>query len=130
MVADAHQALSVRSHIPDDLPPVEAPAALLEAVLETLVENSRQAGARTVEIAARQADSQVIVSVSDDGRGIAGTDHERIFEPFHTGRRAEGGSGLGLPIARSLLASCGGSIASRETAGGARFEISLPVASG
>jgi signal transduction histidine kinase len=43
--------------------------------------------------------------------------------------RAEGGSGLGLSIARSLLASCSGSIANKEAAKGACFEISLPVAS-
>ncbi|HYD37311.1 MAG TPA: HAMP domain-containing sensor histidine kinase, partial [Allosphingosinicella sp.] len=63
-----------------------------------------------------------------DGPGVPPADHERIFEPFHTGRRSEGGSGLGLSIARSLLASCGGTIVSKPAEKGAVFEILLPVA--
>jgi signal transduction histidine kinase len=127
-VADAHQAIEVTSDIPVDVPGVAAPAELVETVIETLVENSQQAGARSVVIAARAAGPFVLISVSDDGPGIGGGDHERVFEPFHTSRRAEGGSGLGLSIARSLLASCNGSIVSRAQERGARFEIRLPAA--
>jgi signal transduction histidine kinase len=108
------------------LPKVAAPAEVLTAVLETLVENSRQAGARRVRIAGRAARDRVIVAVSDDGPGIAEADRERIFDPFHTTRRGEGGSGLGLSIARSLLAACGGTITSRKVESGACFEIVLP----
>jgi signal transduction histidine kinase len=128
-VADAHQGITVKTDLPADLPKVAAPAELVEAVLETLVENSRQSGASSVEIGARREGSSVLISVSDDGPGVSEGDHERIFEPFHTSRRAEGGSGLGLPIARSLLASCSGTIVSKPAAGGACFEISVPAAS-
>jgi signal transduction histidine kinase len=129
-VADAHQGIAVTSDIPAGLAMVAAPAELVEKVLETLVENSQQAGARSVEIGAKNAGSLVLLSVLDDGPGISASDHERIFEPFHTGRRSEGGSGLGLSIARSLLASCSGTIVSKERQGGACFDISLPAASG
>jgi signal transduction histidine kinase len=128
-VADAHQGMSIRVAIPEDIPKVAAPPELLESVVETLVENSHQAGASEVRIEARQAGKRVLIAVSDNGPGIAAADRERVFEPFHTGRRAEGGSGLGLSIARSLLASCSGDISSIEAAKGACFEISLPVAS-
>jgi signal transduction histidine kinase len=128
-VADAHRrpgfAVDVRlAHVP----PVAAPAELLEAVIETLVENSAQAGAELVTISGRGEGSRVLLSVADDGQGIAEADPERIFEPFHTSRRGEGGSGLGLPIARSLLAACGGTIAARPAERGALFELSLPLA--
>jgi signal transduction histidine kinase len=128
-VADAHRtgAFSVETRL-EGLPPVAAPAELIEAVLETLVENSRQAGASLVSVAGRRRGDQVVLSVSDDGRGIASSDLERIFEPFHTGRRDEGGSGLGLSIARSLLASCGGTVVGRPAASGACFELVLPTA--
>jgi signal transduction histidine kinase len=53
---------------------------------------------------------------------------ERIFEPFHTSRRGQGGSGLGLSIARSLLTACAGTIATGPGGEGATFEICLPVA--
>jgi signal transduction histidine kinase len=129
-VADAHQGIAIVSDMPADLPKVAAPAELVETVLETLVENSHQAGARSVRIEARSAGARLTLTLCDDGPGISGGDHERVFEPFHTSRRAEGGSGLGLPIARSLLASCSGTILSKENVSGACFEISLPAASG
>jgi signal transduction histidine kinase len=127
-VADAHSApgFDVRAELPD-LPPAAAPAELVEAVLETLVENSRQAGATEVTISGEQRGHRVVLSVRDNGPGIPEADRERIFEPFHTSRRSEGGSGLGLPIARSLLASCGATIDTVATGEGACFEISLPA---
>jgi signal transduction histidine kinase len=51
-----------------------------------------------------------------------------MFEPFFTSRRADGGTGLGLPIARSLLAASGATIAAARSDKGARFELSLPKA--
>lgn len=110
-------------------PRVAIPAASLESVLSTLIENSRQAGAREVEVRARKAGAKLLVTVSDDGPGIPGGDLSRVFEPFFTSRRAEGGSGLGLPIAKSLLAAARGEIAAVKSDKGARFEIRLPVAS-
>jgi signal transduction histidine kinase len=128
-VADAHRggALAIEVEL-DGLPPVAAPPAMIQAVIETLVENSRQAGARRVRISGKAAGDQVRLRVEDDGPGIPPADHERIFEPFHTGRRDEGGSGLGLSIARSLLAASAGTIVSRPSADGALFEICLPAA--
>lgn len=128
-VADAHRrdGFEVADRLAG-LPPVAAPAELIEAVLETLVENSRQAAARRVEIEGRARGGKILLTVSDNGAGIAPADHERVFEPFHTGRRSEGGSGLGLSIARSLLASCGGTIVSKASDEGAEFEIVLPMA--
>ncbi|HEX4736320.1 MAG TPA: HAMP domain-containing sensor histidine kinase [Allosphingosinicella sp.] len=108
------------------LPNVAVPAEMLTAVLETLVENSRQAGARHVRIAGRAEGERVILSITDDGPGVPDADRERIFDPFHTNRRREGGSGLGLSIARSLLSACGGIIHALPTEKGARFELLLP----
>jgi signal transduction histidine kinase len=128
-VADAHRRAGFSVEVGlGGLPPVAAPPELLEAVLETLVENSRQAGAGRVTIAGRAERSKVRITVADDGHGIPGADRERIFEPFHTSRRGEGGSGLGLSIARSLLTACGGSITAPASDKGAEFELCLPVA--
>jgi signal transduction histidine kinase len=55
-------------------------------------------------------------------------DRERLFEPFFTSRRSEGGTGLGLPIARSLLAASGGTLELVESARGAAFQVTLPKA--
>ena len=128
-VADAHRAPGFTVDVKlAGLPAVAAPEELLETVLETLVENSRQAGASRVAIAGAQEGSKLRLTVVDDGQGLAEADRERVFEPFHTSRRGEGGSGLGLSIARSLLTACGGTIAARPSDSGARFELCLPVA--
>jgi signal transduction histidine kinase len=111
-----------------DLPAAAVAAELIETVVQILLENSRQAGARAVRIAAERHGDRLAIRVSDDGAGIPPADCERIFEPFHTGRREEGGTGLGLSIARSLLASCGGTINALPARQGACFEVELPAA--
>ena len=110
-----------------DVPPARVTAEAIETILETVVENARQAGAAHVVIRIEDADG-VRVSVSDDGPGVATADIERIFEPFFTGRREEGGAGLGLAIARSLLAASGGTIVAERVPAGANFRIALLAA--
>ena len=128
-VADAQgRDIVVILDLPADLPPVAAPEATVEAVLTSLVENSRQAGAKAVCIAAEVAIGEVVLRITDDGPGVPLADRARLFEPFFTSRRESGGTGLGLSIARSLLAASQGRIGLVETAGGAGFEVRLPTA--
>jgi signal transduction histidine kinase len=110
------------------LPHAALPPQMLEAIVESLVENSRQAGAGQVRVLAAVEDGMLLLTVADDGPGIPEADRARIFEPFFTSRRAAGGTGLGLPIARSLLASHGGSIALAAAERGTCFEVRVPVA--
>jgi signal transduction histidine kinase len=128
-IADAMRGpnLAIAVALPPGLPPAAAAPALVEAVLQILVENSAQAGAGEVAIAARQSGGRILIRVSDNGAGVPRVDSEQIFEPFHTGRREQGGSGLGLSIARSLLASCAGTIANLPADKGACFEVDLPA---
>jgi signal transduction histidine kinase len=129
-IADAMRGpnLAITLDVPAALPPAGAAPTLVEAVLQILVENSAQAGATAIEIAAEAHGDRISIRVSDNGGGVPGADSDRIFEPFHTGRREQGGSGLGLSIARSLLASCAGTIANLPAENGACFEVELPVA--
>lgn len=112
----------------DDLPQVAVPAATLEAVIGSLIDNSRRAGARVCTVTAGATGDIVRVEVRDDGPGIAPADRDRLFEPFFTTRRADGGTGLGLPIARSLLDACGATISLEPSARGARFVLELRMA--
>ncbi|WP_420471435.1 HAMP domain-containing sensor histidine kinase [Brevundimonas sp. FT23042] len=120
--------LAVELDLPDALPPVAAPEATLEVVVATMLENSRQAGASSVRIAGRVAGETVVLSIRDDGPGIAPADRQRIFEPFFTTRRSEGGAGLGLSIARALLAANQATLDLAPSGDGAVFEIGLPLA--
>ncbi len=104
-----------------------APAATLDAVLTTLVENSVQASANRVALRIKGGD-EVTVTVTDDGSGIPEADRRRIFEPFFTSRRGRGGTGLGLPIAKSLIAGVGGTLVSLDSDQGAAFLVRVPGA--
>jgi signal transduction histidine kinase len=128
-LADALRGKGMAVTVTADQPAILAavPTATLEAALTTLVDNSRQADAHSIAIAITQ-DAGVAVTVTDDGSGIPKADRARIFEPFFTSRRARGGTGLGLPIARSLLASAGGELELLDTPSGTTFRLTLPAA--
>jgi signal transduction histidine kinase len=85
-----------------------------------------------VELEVAQENDFVIFSVRDQGAGIAPENRERIFEPFtqldQSMTRAQGGAGLGLSVARTLVHLLGGSITLHSTAGsGSTFDVRLPV---
>ncbi|MEP9358788.1 HAMP domain-containing sensor histidine kinase [Sphingomonas sp. KR3-1] len=129
-IADAwaDRGLAIALDLPEALPRATMPGAMLEAIVESLVENSRQAGAGSVRMAANETGREILLTIADDGPGIPEADRARIFEPFFTSRRAAGGTGLGLPIARSLLASHGGTIDLGAAKVGTCFEIRVPSA--
>ncbi|MCW3838264.1 ATP-binding protein [Sphingomonas canadensis] len=120
--------LRVTVKAPPLLPPAHVTEDALETVLATLIGNSRQAGATRVTMALAEEGGALAIRVADDGPGVPEADRERIFEPFFTGNREKGGTGLGLPIARSLLAATGGRIALDPVAKGACFRIVLACA--
>jgi two-component system, OmpR family, sensor kinase len=74
-----------------------------------------------------------IVDIVDDGPGLAPADVERIFERFYRtdasrARYGNGGSGLGLSIAKAIVDAHDGTISVTSAPGkGCRFEIRLPV---
>lgn len=101
--------------------------AALETALTTLIDNARAAGASRVAIAAHPHRHQLHLSVSDNGSGIAPPDRQRIFEPFFTSKRVEGGTGLGLPIARALIEGNLGTLTLDDASECTRFVIVLPL---
>ncbi|MBD8547875.1 sensor histidine kinase [Sphingomonas sp. CFBP 8760] len=126
--ADTRRGFTVTLRLPPDLPAVAVPAAAIASVLSCLIENSGQAGASHLTIDGRHHGRSIALTVSDDGPGIPPGDRARVFEPFFTSRRTTGGTGLGLPIARSLLAAHRGTITLLGNGkDGAVFRITLPV---
>jgi signal transduction histidine kinase len=86
-----------------------------------------------IRLTARRAADQITISVSDDGIGIAPDMLSRVFDLFVQGQRsldrAEGGLGLGLTLAKTLVGLHGGTItaASEGLGKGTTFEIRLPA---
>lgn len=129
-VADAFRGagFNVVPQLSAALPSVAVPSAVIETVLTGLIENSRQAAASRILITARPSGTFVKLAFRDDGPGIPAGDRDRIFDPFFTSRRISGGTGLGLPIIRSLLQAHHGLISlERDDGSGAAFLITLPV---
>lgn len=103
-------------------------AEVLQMVFTNLFDNSRQNGADRVEIAIESAGGNVSVLVADNGQGISPANAEKIFTPFFTTHRDEGGTGLGLGIVRSLLKAYGGDVSLEPSTAGAAFRVTLPLA--
>ncbi len=85
-----------------------------------------------VDVVMQQANGQVIVRVSDTGRGLDATGVSRVFDPFWQGDlTGQGGLGLGLAIVRTLAEAHGGTVdvSSAGPGRGASFSVRLPAAS-
>lgn len=108
------------------------PDLLTQAIRNLLSNAHRHAGPRgRVALSARAEGERLVITVDDDGPGIPSAERERVFDRFHRSEaardRASGGSGLGLGIARSILARHGGRIWIEDSSlGGARVSIALP----
>lgn len=114
--------------------PSELPASLdrlrVEQILTNLLDNALKYGpGRPVRIGVRGDARQVVLTVADEGIGIAAQDLARIFERFERAVSAQhyGGLGLGLYITRTLVQAMGGTIrANSEPGRGATFSVELP----
>ncbi|WP_299371379.1 HAMP domain-containing sensor histidine kinase [uncultured Tateyamaria sp.] len=93
----------------------------LATILTQLARNAAEHGARTLRIAA----TDVGLTVADDGAGISAGNRDRVFDPFFTTRRADGGTGMGLSIVRSLVQARGGRITLADSSAGAAFDITF-----
>lgn len=106
----------------------ECSQPVLDAVLDSLLDNAAEHGGTTVRISLAETGERIEICVTDDGPGISPANRPRIFEPFFTTARARGGTGLGLTIAAALLQRSGGAITLADDTKGASFVISLPRA--
>ncbi len=107
--------------------PVAGDPDALEQVFLNLLLNAADAvepgGEVSVAVSVEEAEATVVVR--DDGRGIPEEERERIFEPFFTTR--PGGTGLGLAVARRIVAAHRGTIGVRSAPGeGTTVEVRLP----
>lgn len=114
------------------LPPVSVNATQIQQVALNLLRNARESilsggkgGTVSIEVR-RSAPEEILVSVHDDGPGIAPELVDRLFEPFVTTK--EVGIGIGLSICKSIIESHGARIESiNEPRGGACFRFTLPL---
>jgi two-component system OmpR family sensor kinase/two-component system sensor histidine kinase BaeS len=134
-----HVTLEVNS--PDELPLIEIDPVRIREVMTNLLSNALRhtpsGGSVIVRVAAwprgsesrvPQLESRIVVEVCDTGRGMTPDAIARAFDRFYKGSESRG-SGLGLTIARSLVAAHGGEIhASSEPGRGTTIAFTLPGA--
>lgn len=112
--------------------PVKADLGALERILSNLLTNAAKFSppGSTIHVRAWRDGPQAVVSVRDEGIGIAPDDLPRVFERYYQGSGGQAGTGLGLSIARRYVELLGGTISvSSEPSKGATFSFRLPAAS-
>ena len=75
----------------------------LETVFSNLFDNARQHGAARIAIGFQRENHTLKIDVADNGAGISPANRDKIFTPFFTTQRENGGTGLGLDIVKSIL---------------------------
>ena len=106
----------------------------LRRAVGNLIHNAVRHAHNRVEVAVVPDHDQVVISVSDDGPGIAAEDRERVFERFtrldDARGRNSGGAGLGLAIVRELITRAGGTVGltEPEPPWNTRVQLRLPAA--
>jgi signal transduction histidine kinase len=103
----------------------------LRRAVDNLVSNARRHARSTVQVAVERRADVVVITVDDDGAGVAPQDRERIFQRWlrldESRARDDGGAGLGLAIARSIARNHGGEVELTDSPlGGARAVVRLP----
>jgi signal transduction histidine kinase len=111
---------------------VQAEAVALEQIVHNLLMNALQAldlvpaSERRLSVSVGRNGQEGVLTVTDNGRGIAPEAMPRLFEPFFSTR--EGGLGLGLSLSETLASGMGGSLsAANALPRGARFTLLLPL---
>lgn len=112
---------------------VRGDPAQLRRMIRNLADNAARHSRSRIEFSlSEQENGSVVLVVDDDGAGIPADARQRIFERFvrldDARGRDHGGSGLGLAIVAEVAAAHGGTATATESpAGGARFEVRLPL---
>jgi len=123
--------ISIRSELAEELPKVMADRIQLQQVFMNLMLNGIDAMKGTADggeltIKSEIGDGQLLISFSDTGVGLPPEQADQIFKAFFTTK--DNGTGMGLPISRSIIESHGGCLWATGVPGsGATFRFTLPA---
>jgi signal transduction histidine kinase/CheY-like chemotaxis protein len=125
--------LTLRVRLPAGLPPVRIDRLRIRQVLLNLLVNAARFSEQGwIDVEATQREDEIVVRVSDTGRGIPEEDLPKIFEEFRTTEQPvsawHSGTGLGLPISKKFVELHRGRMGVESTYGqGTTFWFTLPI---
>ncbi len=125
-----HNNITITLNLDDNLPTTMTESHRLQQVLLNLFDNALDAvgqdGTVTISTAVRESD--ISISVEDNGPGINGKVMQQIWDPFFTTKEQGKGTGLGLSISQNIIRTMGGTItAENKQQGGAVFTVTIPI---
>jgi len=127
----SRHSISIRTEFAEDLPKVMADRVQLQQVFMNLMLNGIDAmkdmsGGSELTIKSKADNGQLLISVRDTGVGLPPHQADQIFSAFFTTK--DNGTGMGLPISRSIIESHGGRLWAADAPGrGATFQFTLPA---
>ncbi|MGB1285434.1 MAG: sensor histidine kinase, partial [Aggregatilineales bacterium] len=128
------KAIQLNSEVPDELPPVYADEKRVAQIMRNLINNaiSYTPADGAVYVSAITGETEIEVTISDTGEGIAREHLPYLFERFYrvdpSRSRITGGAGLGLAIVKQLVEGQGGNILVESEVGrGTSFIFTLPI---
>lgn len=128
--AAQEQDVMVQLEMQEPLPRLQADKAQLERVLDNLLDNALRHTPQSglIRLQARRHGERLVISVEDNGEGIAYGQQARIFEPFVQVGRKKGGAGLGLALCKEIVQLHGGRMGVYSRPGqGTQFYMALPL---
>jgi len=119
---------SLQPHLPQVLiDPGQLQEAIVNIVLNG-VDAMEEHGGLTVETAADEAAGEIVIRITDTGKGIPSDVMPFLFEPFFTTKKVGKGTGLGLAIVHGVVTRAGGRVEATSAPGATTFTIRLPNA--
>ncbi len=122
---------TVRKFKPDPPPVLIDPGQLQQVVVNialNAVDAMEETGTLTVETDTDMEAQEVLIRISDTGKGIPAEILPLIFEPFFTTKKVGEGTGLGLSIVHGIVTRAGGKVEAATSHKGATFTVRLPIA--
>ena len=122
--------IAIEKELGADLPIIASGHAQLQQVFLNLITNAIDEIGKdgSVYVSSRRINSEIAVSVRDNGQGIPKEYQARVFEPFFTTKPAGKGTGLGLSVTYNIVQSLKGTITVESEVGkGTTFTVRLPI---
>ncbi len=122
--------IAIEKDLMPDLPIIASDQAELQQVFLNLLTNAVDSIGRDgkIYLTSRRIDSEIAVSVRDNGLGIPKEYQSRVFEPFFSTKKSGKGTGLGLSVTYNIVSSMGGTITlDSEEGKGTTFTVRLPI---